>query len=121
MIITVLFYMLIGIGVLLTFAGVTVASRIFWLAGIVLYIASYLAAWSIGSYLLAAPIILWVLALAGLFRLLKKPLYYAIAGAVGIVVWVIVFFTAADWVFYPFAWMADNAYDLLRETMDQGE
>jgi len=121
MIITVLFYVLVGIGVLLTFAGVTVAPRIFWLAGIVLYIASYLAAWSIGPYLLAAPIILSVLALAGLFRLLRKPLNYAIAGAVGIAAWVIVFLTMEDWIFYPFTWVVDNAYDLLRQMMDQGE
>jgi hypothetical protein len=121
MVTTIVFYALSGVGILLTFAGVTVAPRIFWLAGLVLYAASYFAAPSIGPYLLAAPIILWVLALAGLFRLLRKPLYYAIAGAVGLVIWIICYFTLEAWFFYPFTWVVDNAYDLLRQAMDQGE
>jgi len=121
MILTVLFYALIGVGILLTFAGATVAPRIFWLAGIVFYVASYIAVFSVGPFLLAVPIVLWTLALAGLFRLLRKPIYYAIAGAVGLAAWVIVFFTMKEWIFYPFAWLTDNAYDLLRQAMDQGE
>jgi CBS domain containing-hemolysin-like protein len=121
MIMTIIFYALIAIGALLTFAGVTVASRIFWLAGLSLYAASYFADPSIGPFLIAMPVILWIFALAGLFRLLKKPLYYAIAGAVGVVVWLICYLTVEEWFFYPITWVVDNAYDLLRQAMDQGE
>lgn len=121
MVITIIFYTLIAVGALLTFAGVTVASRIFWVAGLALYAASYFAPASIGPFLVALPIILWVFALAGLFRLLKKPLYYAIAGTAGVVIWLICYLTMEEWFFYPITWVVDNAYDLLRQAMDQGE
>lgn len=76
----------------------------YWVAGLCMYIFSFLASWSIGGYTLSVAFVLWALAIGYSLKLIKKFYHAIIAVVVGIVAWAVIFNTLDDvyW-FLPFS------------------
>lgn len=97
----ILFYGLVVLGVITTIFAIMIDSKAYWLAGLFLYIASFLGAFSIGLYLLVLPFIFWTMAIAHSFHRIKKPWHYLLFITVGICLWAISIATLDDyWLFY---------------------
>ena len=83
-----------------------VASK-YWLAGLIMYIISFLSGWTIGLYLLIIPFILFTLALAYSFVWVKKGWHNWVFIIIGIVLWYLgITFIDEYWLFLPFVWLA---------------
>ncbi|ATP40369.1 hypothetical protein CSE16_10095 [Solibacillus sp. R5-41] len=55
-----IFYGLFLIGLILMIVAIVKnVARNYWLAGLIMYIVSFLGSWSIGLYLLVIPFVLW--------------------------------------------------------------
>lgn len=78
-------------------------TRLYWMTGLALYIFSFLAAWSIGLYLLVFPVVLWLLALARSLGWITKSWHYVPVTVLGIVIWYLSILYIDDfWLFLPF-------------------
>jgi hypothetical protein len=96
---------LIVLGVLATIVAIKVNSKAYWLAGLFMYIASFLSGFSIGLYLLVLLFTLWVLALAHSLNWIKNQLHYVLFVAIGVLLWIISITTIDDyWLYYPISW-----------------
>lgn len=95
------------LGLFLTFVAIIKnAAKIYWLAGLVMYIVSFLGIWSIGLYLLVIPFVLWLLALAHSFGWVKKGWQNAPFVIIGIILWYVSITNIDDyWLFLPFVWL----------------
>lgn len=104
---TFIFYILFLIGIIFSITAVIKNdSRKYWLAGLLMYIASFLGSWSIGVYLLVFPFVLWILALAHSFGWVKKYWHNAPFTAIGIILWYLSITNIDDyWLFIPFSWL----------------
>lgn len=75
----------------------------YWVAGLCMYIFSFLASWSIGGYTLSVVFALWALAIGYSLKLIKKFYHAIIAVVVGLAVWFVMINTLDDvWWFLPF-------------------
>ena len=103
----VIFYGLFLIGlILMSVAIVKNVARMYWLAGLIMYIVSFLGSWSIGLYLLVIPFVLWILALAHSFGWVKKGWQNLPLAIVGIILWYLSITNIDDsWLFLPFLWL----------------
>ncbi|NMD72832.1 hypothetical protein HHO41_21660 [Bacillus sp. DNRA2] len=100
-------FFLIGIIVIfMVSAKFNFNSKQYLLAGLVMYIVSFLGSWSIGLYLLVFPFILLILALAqglGLFTNNWKLLLFTV---LGIILWYLSINHIDDaLLFFPFRWL----------------
>lgn len=78
-----------------------------WLAGVIMYIVSFLGSWSIGLYLLVIPFVLVVLAFAHSFGWVKKGWHNIPFAIIGILFWYVSITYIDDyWLFLPFVWLA---------------
>ncbi|WP_153722896.1 hypothetical protein [Sporosarcina cascadiensis] len=104
---TFIFYGLFLVGFLLMILAIVKnVARTYWLAGLVMYVVSFLGSWSIGLYLLIVPFIFWSLALAHSFSWVKRPWQNVIFAVIGMILWYISITTIDDyWLFLPFAWL----------------
>jgi hypothetical protein len=102
-----IFYGLFLIGLILMIVAIVKnVARNYWLAGLIMYIVSFLGSWSIGLYLLVIPFVLWILALAHSFGLVKKSWQNAPFAIIGIILWYLSITNIDDyWLFLPFAWL----------------
>jgi len=76
----------------------------YWVAGLCMYIFSFLASWSIGGYTLSVVFALWALAIGYSLRLIKKFYHAIIAVIAGLAVWFVMINTLDDvWWFLPFS------------------
>lgn len=100
----IIFYGVIAIAVFLCLLGI-LNPKIFWLAGLVWYVASFLGSWTtVGLYLLAFPFTIWTFALAHTLRFIKNIRHTAVCLAVGILLWIFSINAFDDyWLFYPLA------------------
>lgn len=81
-------------------------ARKYWLAGLIMYIVSFLGSWSIGVYMLIIPFVLWTLAFAHSFGWVKKNWENAPFAIIGIILWYLSFTNLDDyWLFLPFTWL----------------
>jgi len=82
-----------------------IASK-YWLAGLLMYIVSFLAIWSIGLYLLVVTFVLFMLAIAHSFGWVKKGWQNIPFAIIGIILWYLsITFIDDYWLFLPFAWL----------------
>ena len=80
--------------------------RKYWLAGLIMYIVSFLGGWSIGLYLLVLPFVLWSLALAHSFDWVKSHWHNIPFASIGIILWYLSISYIDDyWLFLPFTWL----------------
>lgn len=76
----------------------------YWVAGLCMYIFSFLASWSIGGYTLSVVFALWALAIGYSLKLIKKFYHAIIAIVVGLAAWLVMINTLDDvWWFLPFS------------------
>jgi hypothetical protein len=76
------------------------------IAGLLMYIVSFLGSWSIGLYLLVFPFVLWILAFAHFFGWLKGYWQNALFTAIGIMLWYLSITNIDDyWLFFPISWL----------------
>lgn len=76
----------------------------YWVAGLCMYIFSFLASWTIGGYTLSVAFALWALAIGYLLKLIKKFYHAIIAIVVGLAAWFVMINTLDDvWWFLPFS------------------
>lgn len=80
--------------------------RQYLLAGLIMYVISFLGSWSIGLYLLVFPIILLILALAQGLGYLKNKWQLLLFISLGTILWYISINNIDDaWLFFPFVWL----------------
>ncbi|MRG85681.1 hypothetical protein [Salinibacillus xinjiangensis] len=93
----------IGLG-LAILAFVESKTSMFWLAGLFMYIVSFLGAFSIGLYLLVFTAAFWTIALAKSVGWLKRNGQYVVFGSIGILIWFVSITILDDyWLYLPFA------------------
>ncbi|NLW23823.1 MAG: hypothetical protein GXY91_00995 [Clostridia bacterium] len=79
----------------------------YWFVGLIMYIFSLLASWTIGLYLLVFPFVLWTLAIMHSFGLVKKKWLNVPYAIIGIIIWYLSITYIDDyWLFLPFRWLA---------------
>lgn len=75
----------------------------YWWTGLAMYIFSFLAAWTIGLYLLVFPVVLWLLALARSLGWITRAWHYVPVIILGLTVWYLsVMYVDDAWLFLPF-------------------
>ncbi|WP_147532957.1 hypothetical protein [Bacillus marasmi] len=78
----------------------------YWLAGIIMYILSFLGSWSIGLYLLVFPFMLFALAIAHSFGWVKRYWNNIPFIAIGGIIWYFSIKNIDDaFLFFPFRWL----------------
>lgn len=104
---TFLFYGLFLIGIILMIVAIIKnVARKYWLAGLIMYIVSFLGSWSIGLYLLVLTFVLWVVAFAHSFGWVKKYWHNVPFAIIGIILWYLSIKNIDDyWLFLPFTWL----------------
>lgn len=76
------------------------------LAGLVMYVVSFLGSWSIGLYLLVFPFILLILAFAQRLGYLKNNWQLLLFIGLGTILWYFSINHIDDaWLFFPFSWL----------------
>ncbi|MFZ3580017.1 hypothetical protein [Virgibacillus sp. DJP39] len=96
---------LLGI-ILLIPAVIKNDSKKYWLAGLIMYVVSFLGSWSIGLYLLVIPFVLWTLAFAHSFGWAKNSWQNVPFSVIGIILWYLSITYIDDyWLFFPFTWL----------------
>ncbi|WP_298202660.1 hypothetical protein [Desulfosporosinus sp.] len=76
----------------------------YWLAGLSMYIFSFLASWSIGGYTLSIAFAFWALAIGYSLKRIKKLSHIGIAVIIALIVWGAMIATLDDaWWYLPFS------------------
>lgn len=76
----------------------------YWVAGLCMYIFSFLASWSIGGYTLSMAFALWALAIGHSLKLIKRLFHSVTAVVIGLALWGTMINTLDDaWWFLPFS------------------
>lgn len=76
----------------------------YWVAGLCIYIFSFLGSWSFGGYTLCIAFVLWALAIGHSLKLIKKLYHSVIAVIIGLILWLAVINTIGYFgLFLPFS------------------
>jgi hypothetical protein len=107
-VLSIIAFLLLGIAVAVTLLGILSNYKWYWVAGILMYIFNYLAAFSIGLYTLSFTFVLWTLALAHSLGWIKRFRDSVAAVFIGLIIWIVVVSAVDDyWLFRPIGWVFD--------------
>ncbi|TLS37141.1 hypothetical protein [Pseudalkalibacillus caeni] len=102
-----IFFLTIILGIVTAVqAFISKSPLLFFVSGLLMYIASFLGSMSVGLYILVFPFILWMLAIAYKFQLLKRTVRNVVFSLIGTVAWLFAILLVDDyWLFLPFVWV----------------
>jgi hypothetical protein len=102
-------YFSLGVAVITMYLGIKGSSKWYWIAGLGIYLFSFIAGFSIGYYTVAFTFALWIYAAILSSGLIKRHSWYssALLGAVSIIIGIIIwymlnYYGLHKWIFYPF-------------------
>lgn len=113
MIVQILFVLSFVLGVITAFLAIASKPKWYWVAGLCMYVFSFIGSWSIGGYTLSMAFALWALAIGHSLNVIKQLSHSVIAVIIGLALWGMMIKTLDDfWWFLPFSMFSWLVYHL---------